>query len=178
MKKINVFTGRFQPFHNGHLQACKDAMKENGLPTVVMYIHNDKFDERKPFNDEIIEKELNIIKNWEDCIEDVIWLNRPLPTLVCRVLLEHGYEPILWLAGEDRINNYKNMVQEDKIRNELKIEPPTFYLTNRYTSATIVREAIKNNDIITFLNNMPDNTDLLFDEFKEQLNKISNGSNS
>jgi cytidyltransferase-like protein len=61
MKKVNVFPGRFQPFHNGHLQAIKDAYEENGLPTVVMYIHNDKFDNRKPFNDEIIERELNII---------------------------------------------------------------------------------------------------------------------
>ena len=173
MKKVNVFPGRFQPFHNGHLQAIKDAYEENELPTVVMYIHNDKFDNRKPFNDEIIERELNIIKNWEDCIEDVIWLSRPWPTLVCRILLEHGYEPVLWLAGEDRINSYKNMVQEDKIRNELKIEPPKFYLTSRYESATSIREAIRNDDIVTFLNKMPENTGLLFDEFKEQLNKIN-----
>lgn len=175
MKKVNVFPGRFQPFHCGHLQACKDAYEENGLPTVVMYIHNDKFDERKPFNDEIIEKELNIIKNEEDCIEDVIWLNRPWPTLVCRVLLEHGYEPVLWLAGEDRINSYKNMVQVDKIRNELNIEPPQFYLTNRYESATSVRESILNNDLDTFISKMPDNTDILYNEFKEQLNKVYNG---
>lgn len=172
MKKVNVFPGRFQPFHRGHLQVCKDAMKENGYPTVVMYIHNEKFDNRKPFSDDIIQRELNMIKNWEDCIEDAIWLNRPWPTLVCRILLEHGYEPVLWLAGEDRIDNYKNMVQEDKIRNELKIEPPTFYLANRYGSATDVREAIKNDDLITYLNLMPETTGDLFDEFREQLLKI------
>ena len=170
MKQVNVFPGRFQPFHKGHLQACKDAMKENGFPTVVMYIHNEKFDSRKPFSDDLIEKELNLIKESEDCIEDVIWLNRPWPTLVCRVLLEHGYEPVLWLAGADRINSYKNMIQEDKIRNELKIDPPQFYLTNRYCSATEVRESIKNEDLNTYIEKMPANTELLFNEFKEQLN--------
>ena len=135
-----------------------------------MYIHNEKFDSRKPFSDDLIEKELNLIKEFEDCIEDVIWLNKPWPTLVCRVLLEHGYEPILWLAGADRINSYKNMVQEDKIRNELKINPPQFYLTNRYCSATEVRESIKNEDLNTYIEKMPVNTELLFNEFKEQLN--------
>ena len=170
MKKVNVFPGRFQPFHNGHLQACKDAMKENGFPVVVMYIHNEKFDNRKPFSDDIIEKELKLIK--EDCIEDAIWLNRPWPTLVCRVLLEHGYEPVLWLAGEDRINSYKNMVQEDKIRNELNIEPPKFYLTNRYGSATAVREAILSNDIDKFKELMPIEAHDLYNEFREQLLKI------
>lgn len=172
MKKVNVFPGRFQPFHLGHLKACKDAQKENGLSTVIMYIHNEKFDLRKPFTDGMIERELNIVKEWEDCIEDVIWLNRPWPTLVCRVLLEHGYEPILWLAGEDRINSYKNMVQKDKIRNELNINPPEFYLTNRYGSATKVRESLMNNDLISYLNMMPENTEHLFDEFREQLLNI------
>lgn len=172
MKKVNVFPGRFQPFHNGHLQACRDAMKENEFPTVVMYIHNEKFDSRKPFSDDFIERELNLIKKSENCIEDVIWLNKPWPTLVCRVLLEHGYEPVLWLAGADRINSYKNMVQENKIRNELKIEPPQFYLTNRYGSATAVREAILSDDIDKFKELMPIEAHDLYNEFREQLLKI------
>lgn len=175
LKKVNVFPGRFQPFHKGHLQACKDALKENGFPTVIMYIHNDKFDSRKPFCDSLIEKELNLIKKEEDCIQDVIWLNKPWPTLVCRILIEHGYEPVLWLAGADRIDSYKKMIQKDKIRNELNIEPPEFYLTNRYYSATDIRKAIKNEDISSYLGNMPIGTECLYNEFKEQLNKVYNG---
>ena len=56
LKKVNLFAGRFQPFHSGHLQCCEDAYKENGLPVVIMYIHNDKFDSKKPFDDTIIER--------------------------------------------------------------------------------------------------------------------------
>ena len=63
------------------------------------------------------------------------------------------------------------MVQEDKIRNELKIEPPTFYLTNRYSSATDIRKTIKNDDVNDFLNRMPIGTDILYEEFKNQINK-------
>jgi len=172
MKKVNVFPGRFQPFHNGHLQACKDVMKENGLPTVVMYIHNEKFDSRKPFPDELIEQEINLIKCSNDCIEDVIWLSKPYPTLICRILLEHGYEPILWLAGEDRVDSYKKMMQVDKIRNELNINPPDFYVTNRYCSATDVREAILNNDFETYKILMPKQVECLFNDFREQLLEI------
>ena len=62
LKKVNLFAGRFQPFHAGHLQCCSDAFKENGYPTVIMYIHNEKFDEKKPFDDSVIEKELEIVK--------------------------------------------------------------------------------------------------------------------
>lgn len=173
MKQVNIFPGRFEPFHSGHLQAIKDAYNENGLSTVVLYIHNDKFDLHKPFDDSIIEREVNLIKESEKCIEDVIWIRRPWPTLICRVLLEHGYLPIMWLAGTDRINSYKNMVQEDKIRNELKIEPPSFYLTNRYSSATDVREAILNNDFETYKRLMPVQAECLFNDFREQLLKIN-----
>lgn len=172
LTKINVFPGRFQPFHNGHLQACKDAYEENGLKTVIMYIHNEKFDAHKPFDDKLIEKELEIIKKNEECIQDVIWLRRPMPTLVCRILVENGYDPQLWLAGEDRIENYKKLIQYDKIKSEFGINGPEFYETKRYGSATAVRAAIKEDNEEEFKKLMPKGTDKLWDEFKEALASI------
>ena len=172
LTKINVFPGRFQPFHSGHLQACKDAFEENGLKTVIMYIHNEKFDARKPFSDDLIKKELEIIKKNEECIEDVIWLSRPMPTLVCRVLVENGYDPVLWLAGEDRIDNYKKLIQYDRIQSEFGIKGPEFYETKRYGSATAVRAAIKEDNEEEFKKLMPKGTDKLYQEFKTALSSI------
>lgn len=74
MEKVNIFAGRFRPFHNGHLQCCQDAFNENGLQTVIMFMHNDKFDKKKQFNDELIKEELEIIKRNEKCIKDTVWL--------------------------------------------------------------------------------------------------------
>ena len=121
LEKVNLFAGRFQPFHNGHLQCCKDAFEKNGLPTVIMFIHNEKFDKKKPFSDDLIEKELNIIKKNEKCIKDIIWLRFPQPVRMCRVLKDMGYEAELWLAGEDRIESYKKQLNNkalDTIKND------------------------------------------------------------
>ena len=175
MKNVNVLIGRFQPFHNGHLQVCRDARKENGFPTVVMYIHNEKFDQKKPFSDGLLEKEFEILKQTEDCFEDAIWLRRPWPTLICRILQEHGYNPILWLAGEDRIDGYRKLMDEQKIRDELNMEPPAFYITQRYGSATDVRNALKSGNKDFYMEHMPVGTEVLFEEFTEQLKSIING---
>lgn len=30
LKQVNIFRGRFQPFHAGHLKFCEDNYKKNG----------------------------------------------------------------------------------------------------------------------------------------------------
>lgn len=175
LKKVNLFAGRFQPFHAGHLQCCSDAFKENGYPTVIMYIHNEKFDEKKPFDDSVIEKELEIVKKNCDFIEDVMWLKFPQPVRMCRVLQENGYQPVLWLSGEDRIENYRKMLNPtavNKIQTELNMEVPELYQTKRYGSATAVRNAIKNNDKEEFKKLMPAGTDVLWNELVKQIQAI------
>ncbi len=175
LKKVNLFAGRFQPFHSGHLQCCEDAYKENGLPVVIMYIHNDKFDSKKPFDDTIIERELEIIRKNYNFIEAVLWLRLPQPVRMCRVLQEEGYQPVLWLSGEDRIDNYKKMLNKsacDKIENELNMQVPELYQTNRYSSATAVRQALKDDNKDEYIKLMPKGTDILYDEFKEQINMV------
>lgn len=171
LKQVNMFPGRFQPFHKGHLKCCEDAYKENGLPTVIFYIHNEKFDKKKPFDDELIKKEMEIIKKNNKFIEDAIWLRKPFPTLMCRILQEQGYEANLWIAGEDRIESYKKLIKPEKIE-ELGVKVPELIQSNRYSSATEVREVIRNNDKGKFKELMPDGTDKMFDEYKEQLDKV------
>ena len=92
LKKVNIFPGRFQPFHSGHLKACEDAFKKNGLPVYIMYIHNEKFDSRKPFDDELTKKELERLVDKYEYIEGINWIRRPMPMTICRVCIENGYE--------------------------------------------------------------------------------------
>ena len=175
MKKVNIFPGRFQPFHKGHLKCCEDAYKKNGYPCVIMYIHNEKFDERKPFGDEFIEEELEMLKKSCDYIEDAIWIRRPLPMILCRLLHERDYEPVLWLAGEDRIDSYKRLMQPEKIKDEFGFDAPEFMITNRYCSATEVRQSIANDDYDTYKDLMPEGVNTnrsFFDKLKKQLDKV------
>ena len=172
LKKVNIFPGRFQPFHSGHLKACEDAFKKNGLPVYIMYIHNEKFDSRKPFDDELTKKELERLVDKYEYIEGINWIRRPMPMTICRVCIENGYEPVLWLAGEDRIDGYKKLMKGKSIKDELGIDEPEFYITKRYGSATDVREAIKNDDEEKFKELMPKEAHDLFSEFKKQISSI------
>lgn len=177
LKQVNIFPGRFQPFHKGHLKCCEDAYKKNGLPVVIFYIHNEKFDKKKPFDDELIKKEMEIVKRNNKFIQDAIWLRKPFPTLMCRILQEEGYEANLWIAGEDRIESYKKLLKPEKIE-ELGVKVPELIQSNRYSSATEVREAIKNGDEEKFKELMPEGTDIMFDEYKKQLDKIIKEQNN
>lgn len=172
IEEVNIFPGRFQPFHNGHLQAIKDAYNENGLPTVIMYMKTTKQDERKPFNDSLIEEELNVIKESnKEYIKDVIWLSKPMPTIICRVLKENNYEGNLWIAGEDRISKYSSLIIPQKI-NELHVKIPKLWQSKRYSSATEVRRHIKESNIDKFKELMPKESWYMFEKFKSQINSL------
>ena len=181
LKKVNVFCGRFQPFHAGHLKCCEDAYKENGYPTFIFYTPNKQFDARKPFDDKLIEEEYAVLVKNYDYIEGYDWMQHPMPVRMCRILKEQGYEAVLWLAGEDRINTYKQLLTPasiDKITNELEVPVPEIFQTNRYGSATAVREALKTGNKEEYIKLMPKGTEHLYDKFKEQVDSIKEGMKS
>ena len=173
LKDVNIFPGRFQPFHKGHLKCCEDAYKKNGLPTYIMYIHNEKFDAKKPFDDDLTKKELERLVEKYDYIAGINWIRRPMPVTICRVCMENGFRPVLWLCGADRIDGYKKLMQGKSIKDELGIDEPEFMETNRYYSSTEVRNAIKQDDEEKFKEFMPQEAHNLYKEFKAQLDKIN-----
>lgn len=175
MKKVNIFCGRFQPFHLGHLQCCEDAYNLNGYPTFIFYIPNKQFDSKKPFSDSLLEKEYQILIDNYQFIEGFDWMMNPQPVRMCRVLKERGYEAVLWLCGEDRVDNYKKLLNsnsKDKIKNELEVNVPEIYITNRYLSATEVRDYIIQNKKDEYNKSMPIGTDMLYEEFRNEILKI------
>ena len=179
LKKVNIFCGRFQPFHKGHLKCCEDAFKKNGYPVFIFYTPNKQFDNRKPFDDKLLEEEYDILVKNYDYIEGYDWMQFPQPVRMCRVLKEKGYEGYLWIAGEDRIDNYKKLLNQssiNKIQTELEVNVPEIYLSNRYGSATEVREAIKTNNKKRYMELMPKGTENLFNKFKEQIDNINESS--
>ncbi|MCH5167439.1 MAG: adenylyltransferase/cytidyltransferase family protein [Erysipelotrichales bacterium] len=171
MQDVTIFPGRFQPFHSGHLKCCEDIYKKNGNPVVILYITNKKFDKKKPFDDELTKEELEIVKKNNDFIADIFWIRNPLAGPMIALCNEHGYNPTVWIAGEDRLESYQKML--DGLRNP-DIHKPELIETNRYCSATEVRDAILKGDKKTFEKLMPKGTVKLWEKYKKQIDKVYN----
>lgn len=177
MKDINICLGRFQPFTKGHLRLPEAGKKENGLPCVVFMIHNKKMDARHPFPDELIQKEMDIIKKrYKNLIVDTFYVASADIKEIARICHENGYEPRLWLTGTDRYNVYKKMATSPKYQKEfgLRSDFDAFEVkrTDDDISATKVREALKNDDKKTYDEMMLVDDIKLYNEFKETMKNI------
>lgn len=175
-KPCNVTLGRFQPFTKGHLQMLKDGYDKNGYPAVVFMISNKKFDSKHPFSDELIAKEMDIIKKHYNFLEVTVPATSADIAKIGQKLDELGYEAHLWLCGDDREAQYKRQAENPKYR-ELGKFPDDFttYTGSGRTegvSGTAVREAIMNDDITKIKMLMPNGTSELFDEFKNEITKV------
>lgn len=173
--KVNIFLGRFQPFTKGHLKVLELGKQENNLPTVILMIQNTKMDEKHPFSDDLIKKEMEIIKSeYKDIIKDILYVKSADILAFGELLHDNNYEPVLWLTGTDRLIPYTKMAEKYKEQAGFISDFKTFEIKrgDEDISATKVRNAIKNNDINEYKNLMPKNTDKLFNELKTALENI------
>lgn len=107
---VNIFPGRFQPFHNGHLKVIKKMYKKNSKPTVLVVINPG--DKEHTFNQELhsnIFKDL--MKNHEE-IKDVVFTKKGWIKDILSTLRDKNYEPELWGYGDDRKNNYSLQIAD------------------------------------------------------------------
>lgn len=176
MKKVNMCIGRFQPFTKGHLQMVKDGYDKNGLPCVICMIQNKKLDSKHPFPDELLQKEMDILKKNYPFIETTIYVNAADIVKAGQKMHDMGYEAQLWLCGDDRMEPYKKQAENPKYQ-EQGFYPSTFTVytgTGRTegVSGTAVRNSLKDDDIEKFRSLTPKGVDKLFDEFKDALFEI------
>ena len=176
MKKINICLGRFMPFTKGHYKMIEYGLKHNGLPTVVFMISNNKMDKKHPFSDELMKKEMDMLKKSLKGIEDTVYVSSANLRKLGQWCYENDYEPQLWITGSDRLADYKRQA-ENPIYQERGHFPSSFTTlevprTDEDISATKVREAIINDDLDTFKKMMPKGTEKLFNEFKEALSQV------
>lgn len=173
MKRCNIALGRFQPFTKGHLQMLRDGYDKNGLPAVVFMISNKKYDSKHPFSDNLIKRELEIIKRNNSFIMDIISADNADIVKIGQELHRRGYEAQLWLCGGDREAGFKRQAENPKYR-ELGHFPDTF---TTYTgtgrsegvSGTAVRDALRIGDKEAFTKLVPAGVAGMFSEFKEAI---------
>lgn len=182
MKKVNICLGRFMPFTKGHYKMIEYGLKHNGLPTVIFMISNKKIDKRHPFSDELIQKEMDMLKKSLEGIENTVYVSSADIVKLGQWCYENNYEPQFWITGSDRLVAYKRQAENPKYQ-DLGHFPSSFTTlevprTDEDISATKVREAIMNDDLATFKKMMPNGTEKLFDEFKEALSQVKESHTS
>lgn len=174
-ERVNIITGRFQPFHMGHLKIAEDLYKKNGLPIILIKVRKTKesmiteYGKGTLFPYSIIDNMLNeIIKNYDFIIDHIEIENVSFDTQLFPSL-RPKYEPVLFGAGPDRVIGYDAQRQRfiDKHDNKLNFDPDfEIEKTNRYGSATVVRDAINKGDKEMFLKLMPESLHKFYDDLK------------
>lgn len=182
MKKVNICLGRFMPFTKGHYKMIEYGLKHNGLPTIIFMISNKKIDKRHPFPDELMQKEMDMLKKSLEGIENTVYVSSADIVKLGQWCYENNYEPQFWITGSDRLAAYKRQAENPKYQ-DLGHFPSSFTTlevprTDEDISATKVREAIMNDDLVTFKKMMPNGTEKLFDEFKEALSQVKESHTS
>lgn len=150
---------------------------------------------KRPFTNELIDKELELVKKANKNIIDVIPVVNMFEALARfnKFILDHSneYEPGYWMCGDDRVDDYSELIDKyDKLaitrggeeyENVVKGKLKTNIGKGRTegVSGTAVRKAILNKDKTAFEKIMPKGVGSMFDdfikafnEFKEQLQNI------
>lgn len=167
-KPVNIVVGRFQTLTLGHLEMSKELLKENGLPTIYVYIRS-KSGKNAHLSDNLTQKMMDeVVKKYSHIEHSISFDNAYLPAIV-NELHRIGYEPILVGAGPDRFEDYQKMVQKAKMETDENFAIYPF--RNRFfgVSATKVREFIIKDDFNNFKKNTPACLHSFYKEFRDEL---------
>lgn len=156
MSTCDLYLGRFQPFHNGHLAAV-NQMRGIKVIAVVKGKQTKKSDNPIP-----TEAQVNMIKKVIGDTAVVIAVpNGYVPDIIETIRDQYGLEPTGVICGSDRIGEYKAQIERANrtLEKVIKLE---FKEADRITSGSEVREAIRSGDRKAFEANVPKQ---LWDEF-------------
>ena len=179
------------------------SWSDESVNKVITYIDNPTGDLteqekellKRPFTNELIDKELELVKKANKNIIDVIPVINMFEALARfnKFILDHSdeYEPGYWMCGDDRVDDYSELIDKyDKLaitrggeeyENVVKGKLKTNIGKGRTAgvSGTAVRKSILTKDKAAFEKIMPKGAGSLFndfikafDEFKEQLQNI------
>lgn len=161
-------------------------------PDNVVLSEHEKDIIKRPFSNELINKELDIIKsNNKNLIYDVVYVSNMFEALIMfnDFIIEHSneFEPGNLICGDDRYETYSKTVDKydeldsilynKKVRNFLKNKLNVLHLNRNQNgiSGTKVRESIIKNDKSTFISLMPFGVgDKMWHDFKEAFDNFIN----
>jgi hypothetical protein len=115
-QKVNIVVDYFQPVTNDHVNAAKLMKSKNGLPVVFVLINPGKRGGKFPFNAKTAKRMAGMVKSeYGDVIIDVVDIKANTVDSVVAAL-HPKYQPILWGAPKNRMNDY--LLQLDFAKNK------------------------------------------------------------
>jgi len=151
-KSVELFLGRMSPPHLGHLKIIK-KMKN---PVVVLIKGNEtsKNKDRNPLD---AKYQIKLLKKMVPGLKIIIAKNGYLPEIISSMREATHNEVSKVYAGDDRISDYKRQIDSaNKKLDTARQFDIDFVKTERFTSATKVREAIRNGNEEEFKKLMPE----------------------
>lgn len=149
MDKVVIVPGRFQPFHRGHAAAIDlaDTFGHMVFSVIVQGKVTGVNRMRNPFN-------LNTITGMMQDLDPYMRIATAptgyMPDIVKLFAKEYGAEVTHIVCGADRVNTYAAQFERATGTSEFTGNVPSFACAPRITSATQVREALRQNDQKTF----------------------------
>ena len=178
------------------IKIASKSWTDESVNKVIEYIDNPTGDLteqekellKRPFTNELIDKELEIVKKNNKNIIDVIPVVNMFEALARfnKFILDHQdeYEPQYWMCGDDRVDNYSELIDKydklaierggEEFENVVKGKLKTNVGKGRTegVSGTAVRASILNKDKSAFEKIMPKGVGKMFDEFVEAFDKF------
>jgi len=164
-KPVELFLGRMQPIHLGHIKIIKKM--KNPIVVLVKGARSSLDKNRNPLD---ADTQTKLLRKAIPGVKVIVAPNGYLPAIFVDLRESGGYEVEKVYAGADRISGYKKQVDSinKKIENEAARFEVEFVKTDRFTSATKVREVIRAGDFDAYKKLMPKK---LYDEF-DNLRKL------
>ena len=172
LEPVNVIIGRFQMLTNGHLAMAKELEKENGLPSVYIYIRS-KSGKNSVFSDKLTNNYMEDAVKGQKNMRDTWSMSASFIPVIIMETQRRGYNPVLLGAGPDRTKTYEAMVKKMKnvtLHSDFKVHGFKERLEGGI-SATKVRNAILDDDIKTFKKNTPKEIHSYYPLLKSELEK-------
>ena len=172
LEDVNVLIGRFQPFHNGHLKMAKVMKEKNNLPCIIAVVHpGHNSSGKSPFDEDLVKKYMEaVVRENGDTICGFFIINRGLLGVIYGTAKNHGFNIKLIGAGEDRISDYNKQIEYLKKNGSDFPKDMSIVKTPRSTSATEVREKIKNEDFTAFKKLVPPSISSLYNSLVTGMN--------
>jgi len=180
-KPVNMFVGRFQPFTLGHVKVFEKMYKENGLPVVVFLVRGKNNDpEKRPF-DEAMQQAMftKMAKQYPFLETAIVVPNGAIDTMFAAA--RPAYEPMMWGYGTDRKKSYGAMINKQRYRDELGVDPEfkgfEIFRTDDNISASKVRNALKIDDEKTFKKMTPKSIHKFYKTLQDIIKPIKESKN-
>lgn len=176
-QEVAIFPGRFQPFHNGHIEAIQRTSQHFKVPVIPIQILSKN--ENSPFPDSLLE-ELGqaVVKEFPFIADYVLYpagRKTVIPQMVA-LLQEKGYNPIGIGCGSDRLRDYERQVEYlTSPKSDVPVEKFSVAMVDQRLadgpSGTKVREYIINDDKAAFEKATPRGIHKFYKELQKYLNK-------